>query len=813
MLSSTFTDLKEHRQKAIEAISKLGYLPKVMEHTGAGAGADVIESSLNMVRDSVAYVGVISLKYGQTPLDPDRNPNRLSITELEFNEAIRLNRPILLFIMGDEHPVKRADIELESDKRKKLDAFRERAKRMRGGSEVERVYEVFESLEQFSTAAAIAIGRLVSNLDSSAAPIVAKLATPSPALSNIPINVPRHFLGRDEDLMAIDSALRRNQGRVAITALHGLRGVGKTTLAAAYAEQHRADYRATWWIRAETEPTMRADLVGLGVQLGWIGADAQEEPALGAVLEKLRGDGQDILLIYDNAINATDIRNFLPRAPGPCVIVTSNAPNWGGVAAPVQIEIWPNNIGADFLTVRTGRNTERADALVLSKALGGLPLAHEQAAAYCDRVGISLGEYMKRFNAAPAPLLDTQYDASREYHDGLTVAKTFGLAIKEASKHHFAAEPLIFYAALLAPEPIPLYLFSEAAEQLGEPFATLLVNDGLNEAVAALRAFALVDRDQIVDERDLSITTDCIRLHRLVREVVVATQIDAAEHKKMRSALISALSSLYPGYIWRDVSAWPRVRRLDALSLALLEDGENVPEDAQNETAKLLTAAAQYRRYGLAAMGEAKPLLERALLIRTAFFGPDHPTTGVSMTNLALALLELEDFEASQPLLERALEIDEKHFGPDDPVVATDLTNLAALSKQRNEREKARKLYERALSIDEKAYGPNHPEVGADLNNLATLMQEMGDEEESLRLLERSLKISEEGFGTEHPYTNGIRVNLALTFFEKGLFAEALALVEIALVAYSKIFGPDHPRTKGAARIVQAVRNKLGLKD
>jgi len=45
------------------------------------------------------------------------------------------------------------------------------------------------------------------------------------ALSNIPIAVPRHFLGRDDALEAIDAALKRDQGRVAITALHGLRGV------------------------------------------------------------------------------------------------------------------------------------------------------------------------------------------------------------------------------------------------------------------------------------------------------------------------------------------------------------------------------------------------------------------------------------------------------------------------------------------------------------------------------------------------------------------------------------------------------------
>jgi hypothetical protein len=95
------------------------------------------------------------------------------------------------------------------------------------------------------------------------------------------------LFGIPEDA-ARQTALKRYEGRVAITALHGLRGVGKTTLAAAYAELHRGDYRATWWIRAQTEPTMRADLVALGVRLGWTASDDKEELALTAVIERLR---------------------------------------------------------------------------------------------------------------------------------------------------------------------------------------------------------------------------------------------------------------------------------------------------------------------------------------------------------------------------------------------------------------------------------------------------------------------------------------------------------------------------------------------
>jgi hypothetical protein len=99
------------------------------------------------------------------------------------------------------------------------------------------------------------------------------------AVSNIPIRVPTLFMGRGDALGAIETKLKLNEGRVAITALHGLRGVGKTTLAAAYADHHRGDYRATWWIRAETEPGIRADLVALGIRLGWVVAECKERSA------------------------------------------------------------------------------------------------------------------------------------------------------------------------------------------------------------------------------------------------------------------------------------------------------------------------------------------------------------------------------------------------------------------------------------------------------------------------------------------------------------------------------------------------------
>lgn len=165
MVSSTFTDLEEHRAALIKAIKGQGLTDVAMENDSAKADLDVIDSSLQMVRDASAYIAIISHKYGQTPVSPERNPDGLSVTALEFNEAQRLGRPILLFIMGDDHPVRKADVETDPAKIEKLNAFRKRAKQMKPGSQVHRVYATFNSLEEFTSRATQAVAGLRRYLD------------------------------------------------------------------------------------------------------------------------------------------------------------------------------------------------------------------------------------------------------------------------------------------------------------------------------------------------------------------------------------------------------------------------------------------------------------------------------------------------------------------------------------------------------------------------------------------------------------------------------------------------------------------------
>jgi Tfp pilus assembly protein PilF len=495
------------------------------------------------------------------------------------------------------------------------------------------------------------------------------------------------------------------------------------------------------------------------------------------------------------------------------VLVTSNAHAWRGLAEPVQVRLWPTRIGADYLIVRTGDETARDAAEALSESLGGLPLAHEQAAAYCERLDISLAEYHRRFAATPTRLLADQRHAPAEYHDGWTVAKTFGLAIEEASKLHEAAEPLIAYAAQLAPEPLPLFVFVEGRESLGEPLASGLAGEGLDEAIAALRAFALIDRESIVDERDPAVTTPTIRLHRLVREVA-AERRGGAARDAVRRSLIKALAGVYPEAIFDDPKAWIRARRLDPLALALVGPDAELPAGMEERAGYLLNGLAAYRHGALGAYAQARPLRELSLAFREKALGARHPDTAESLNNLALTLQDQGELARAQPLHQRALAIREQALGPEHPDTAVSLNNLALLLHAKGDCSAGVPLLERVLAINEKAHGAEHPDTARALNNLGFLLHANGDVAAARRMHERALAIREQSLGSEHPHTASSLNNLALVLRSEGNLASARLLFDRALAIREKSLGAEHPHTAATlnhlALLLQADGNLAG---
>jgi class 3 adenylate cyclase len=836
----TVRDLKGHQAVALPMVREFG--GRIIDTAGDGILAE-FSSVVNAVKSAVAIQSRIA----------ERNAAIKPEQRIQFRMGVNIGD-----VIYDDSRIYGEGINIAA----RLEGIAQPGGICVSGSVQEQVQDklniAFEDIGEQqlkNIARSVRVYRLVLDQSRVPTPRAARTSVPpraAPPASNIPVRVPTHFLGRDDALAGIETALDRYEGRVAITALHGLRGVGKTTIAAVYADRHRSDYRATWWIRAQTASSMRADLVALGLRLGWIGADEKEGRALTAVLERLRYEGDRILLIYDNAIDANTLEPYLPRGGACQVLVTSNAHAWRGVAEPVEISIWRKEIGANYLIARTGRHSERNAAEILSESLGGLPLAHEQAAAYCERLDISLAEYCRRFAAAPARMLDDTRHAPAEYHDGLTVAKTFGLAIEEAAKLYPAAEPFIVHTALLAPEPIPLFLFAEVREKFGEPLATALAGDGLEEAVAALRTFALLSRETIVDERDPAITTETMRLHRLVRQVAV-TRWDRKTREDARRALVEAFAAIYPeAAIYLPVGdsrTWPRARRLEALALALVEEDENhaPAEGAEAHTAELLHKLSAYKSAAFASYRNAQLLEERSLAIRERVCGPEHPDTAASLCHLGFLVEYQGHFAEARQLYERALAINQKVLGPDhratEDIIITldrlrfqrDLVPAPLLERMIASREKAlgpedtrtlvhlialadlhfaqgdfaqaRSLCERILTLSEKVLDP--AATSRTLETLGRILKYQDDLAGARPLFERALAISEKALGPEHPQTAYRLTHLASCLDTEGDLARARPLHERAVAICEKTLGPEHSGTAICLMgLVEVLRNQ-----
>jgi tetratricopeptide (TPR) repeat protein len=153
--------------------------------------------------------------------------------------------------------------------------------------------------------------------------------------------------------------------------------------------------------------------------------------------------------------------------------------------------------------------------------------------------------------------------------------------------------------------------------------------------------------------------------------------------------------------------------------------GEQPGPDVMDDVSWLLDRAGGYLQVQ-ARFTDARAARERALAITEAVHGPDHPTAGTRLSNLAAILQDLGLPAEARPVQERALAIDEAVYGPDHATVAICLSNLAAILKDLGLPAEARPLQERALAITEAVYGPDHPTVATCLNNLAQILQALG---------------------------------------------------------------------------------------
>jgi hypothetical protein len=266
-----------------------------------------------------------------------------------------------------------------------------------------------------------------------------------PAISNLAPRNP-NFAGREEMLEALAQSLAT--GTAAVVATHGLGGIGKSQLALEYCYRHAADYQVIWWVTAESPPVAVTGVAALGPRLGLPPAVEQAEQVTGVLAELGRREGW--LLVFDNVERPGDLDGLLPTGGRGHVLVTSRNPIWGRLATPLRVDVLAQEEAEAFLLQRSG-DTDQVVAAALAEELGGLPLALEQAAAYCEQTSLGLAGYLDRYRRAYTRLLDK--GAPGDYP--ASVGTTWRLNLDRIAATSPAAVQLLRVSAFLAPEAIP----------------------------------------------------------------------------------------------------------------------------------------------------------------------------------------------------------------------------------------------------------------------------------------------------------------------------------------------------------------------
>jgi tetratricopeptide (TPR) repeat protein len=614
---------------------------------------------------------------------------------------------------------------------------------------------------------------------------------------SVPFQRNRYFTGREEVLGRLAEQLKAG-GRAAVgqvAAISGLGGIGKTQTAVEFAHRHRQDYRAVFFIVAETATDLIGGFAAMAEKLGLPEAGPDQAAAVEAALRWL-AENEGWLLILDNADVPSLLEPYLRDVGRGHVLITSRAQDFAVLNLDSErLAPPPAEEARDFLLKRTRRQdaggVERQAAAELAGLLGSLPLALEQAAAYVSTRQVSFADYLASYRRRGFELVGQMGPQAGTRHNSVTV--TWSLNIEQVRRESPASADLLHAAAFLAPEAIPDEFFLDGGSEISDLLGAAVASRdplAVAELAAPLLRYSLVERD--AEKRTLS-------LHRLVQEAVKMDLGDAGSEKL--ACVVKALRRSFPR---PEFATWLRCKRLLPHLFAIT----GVAEEG-DELAWLLDAGAAYL-WSRGRFAESEALCERSLEISEKSLGAEHPHVAASLNNFALLYADQGRFAEAEPLFKRSLAIWEKALGADHPEVASSLNNLANLFRNQGRLAEAEPLYERSLAIREKALGADHPDVAQSLNNLALLYADERRLADAEPLLERSLAIWEKALGGDHPDVMQSLNNLAILYRNQGRLADAEPLFERSLAIREKALGGDHPYVSQSLNNLAILRRDQG---
>ena len=606
---------------------------------------------------------------------------------------------------------------------------------------------------------------------------VGQLAYQRAAMAGQPVRLaprPVFLAGREVLLGELDTRLSGSaDSGLRTVVLCGLGGAGKTSMAVEYAHRHLAEVGVAWQLAAEDPAVLTAGLGELAAQLGAQDVLDTRDPVatVHGVLAKYPADW---LLVFDNAADWTSVAAFLPPAGPGRVLITSQNQNWPTGQA-LDVPVLDPEVAAEFLVNRTGRSDRQA-AGELAVALGGLPLALEQASAYIVASGDSLAGYLASFRQRRADLL------SRGEPTGYprTVATTWALAFERLQHASPEAVGLLRLLAFCAPEAFPLGLLLQSrpglAGQLGHEVVQVLaplLEDPLaaKDAIVALRRYSLVTP-----------TADgSVSVHRLVQAITV-DQMPADVAGQWRQAAAAVIEAAIPADADQP-ETWPVFAALlPHVQAALANDSEGM-----ERIADYLGVSGNF--------GAARAVHQQVLDAALQSLGAEHPRTLIHRANLAFWTGRAGDPAGARDQYAALLPVTERIFGPESTQALTERANLAAWTGQAGDVAGARDQLVALLPVRERVSGPEDPHTLAVRGNVAYWTGRAGNVVSARDQLAALLPIMRRVQGAEAPDTLVNEAELARFTGEAGDVVGARDQLAALLRVTERVLGAEHPDT------------------
>ncbi|MFE6481575.1 tetratricopeptide repeat protein [Streptomyces sp. NPDC057757] len=581
-------------------------------------------------------------------------------------------------------------------------------------------------------------------------------------------NVPprgARFVGRARELAQLEAAFGE-PGGVVVHAVHGLGGIGKSALAAHWSGT--TDFNPVWWITAESRTDLDAGLAALGRALQPALVDSLSEDAFRErTLQWLSGnDGW--LLVLDNVTDPADIEDLLARAPGGRFLITTRrgATSWRGIAEPLDLDVLEP---AEAVELFTAIHPESGDGVEeLCRELGWLPLAVDQAAAYCREAGIGAREYLTLLAGYPADM----YAATAEGGDAQrAVARVWRVTLGRLTGTP-ACRTILEVIAWWAPDGIPrAYL-----ESLGSP-------PEITDALRRLAAHSMI-----------TLHGDTISVHRLVQAVARTPDLGGSSAMSRRLveigrglAVLLLTDAEALSLVGDDPQASHRVWGTHVEALA----ARSPLETDTVEAAELYgSAGAQYAVDGHNA--RAVSLCERAAHIALRVCGRDHEVTRGLQDSLADAYELAGESDRAVALSSRVLEDAERALGPEHAETFPLRSTLADLLAKSGERERAEALARENAEAAARVLGGDHPDTVEARMTLSTIRR-LSEAEEfvagPVEVVERRLADAVEELGQGHPMVATLMMELAVAYRKAGELDRAVELIAEAETVCREYYG------------------------